>query len=189
MQIKNITFCTNKELIDLLWKADPKIKSLLKDSQNLTDARENLFNYLNDLERHYFNIHSEKKFKEFHIIEKSNAKECIKVLKNLIRTENEQISGFSALQILYGLARDNHLEDRITEGFLAEFIFLFKGINAGSCITDDKFVLPSDSIKASQVRSAKLDEYADRMASFMKRYPDGNDPDMARLRRMTSWII
>jgi len=185
MQTNNIVFTTRKELIELLWKADPKIKALLQGSQNLSDAREKLFDHLNSLERHYFNIHSDKKFKEFHIIEKTNAKECINVLKNLIRTENEQITGFSALEILFKLAHESHFNIEVTEGFLAEFIFLFRGINANSGITDDKFVLPTDSKKASIVRSAKLDEYADMMTSFMKRYPYGNDPDITRLRRVT----
>jgi lysine 2,3-aminomutase len=189
MKTNNIIFYTRKELIELLWKADPKIKALLQDAQNLSDAREKLFDYLNSLERHYFNIHSDKKFKNFHIIEKTNAKECIKVLKNLIRTENEKATEFSALEVLFNLAHERHFKTEVTEGFLAEFIFLFIGINARSGITDDKLVLPIDSKKASLVRSAKLDDYAGRMTSFIKRYPHGNDPELTRLRKISRMAI
>jgi lysine 2,3-aminomutase len=167
-----------RELLPELWKTDPTIRKILSGAENLAEAREKLFEYLNDLERHYFNIHSDKEFKEFHIIEKTNAKECIKVLKNLIRTENEEITGFSSLNVIYSLANGKIPAD-ISQGFVIEFIALFKGINANSGITDDIMVLPADNKKASVVRSAKLDEYATNMSGFMSRYKTGLDPALS----------
>ena len=189
MQLNDIVLRTKDELTGILWKSDPKIKALLQGSTNLTEARDKLFDYLNSLERHYFNIHSDKKLKDIHIIEKKNAKECIKVFKNLIRTENEQLTGFSALNLLYQMASGNDPNGRATEGFLAEMVYLFKGINAVSDITEDELVLPDDSKKASQLRSAKLDEYASMMTSYLKSFPDGNDPKATRMRKAATKSI
>jgi len=177
--MNDIVLLTTRELQHELWKAAPDIRNILARAENLAEAREKLFDYLNDLERHYFNIHSDKRLKEFHIIEKTNAKECIKVLKNLIRTENEQITGFSALKILFDLAKGLDRDD-ISAGFLAEFLFLFNGINANSGITDDKLVLPEDSKKASIARSAKLDEYARNMSACLDRYKTGTESHIAK---------
>lgn len=159
------------------------IGTLLSGTNSLSEAREEFFEYLNDLERHFFNIHSDKSFKDFHIIEKKNAKECIRVLKNVIRTENETLTGTSALECLRELATDPRKAEEVSEGFLAEFIFLFRGINANSGITDDRFILPSDSRHASVLRSAKLDEYAVKMAARMRKYRSGLDQDLARKRQ------
>ncbi|MDD4645130.1 MAG: hypothetical protein PHY99_04000, partial [Bacteroidales bacterium] len=87
-------------------------------------ARNEIFNYLTDLERHYFNTYSELDLKYKHICEKNNAKECIRVLKNIIRTENEKLTGFSALKILKKVAQGS-LEDTsaLKPGFIMEVIF------------------------------------------------------------------
>ena len=71
--------------------------SILLNADSISKARSAVFKYLNDLEAEYFNIHSEKSLRELHILEKNNAKECIRVLKNFIRSENEDLTGFSAL--------------------------------------------------------------------------------------------
>lgn len=103
--MNEMNLSTKQSFAEEIWKADPKIKELLKKSKSLAEARENLFKYLNDLERHYFNIYSDKNYKNVHIIEKSNAKECIRVFKNIIRTESEKLINFSALKKLYQLAK------------------------------------------------------------------------------------
>ncbi len=185
MQLEKLLSLKQDDLIQHLWQADQVIKELLINSNNLAEARERLFNYLNSLERHYFNIHSDKTFKELHIIEKNNAKECIRVFKNLIRTENEQITGFSALNSLFGLARDSIKLSEITDGFITEFIYLVNGINGRSGITDDKFILPDDSQKASLIRSEKLDQYSQMMYDHLKRHLPGYHPDMIKSRELT----
>lgn len=176
--MNDMALLTQQALIGELWKAGPKIKIILKGSANLPEAREKLFDHLNRLERHYFNIHSDKILKDYHIIEKSNAKECIKVFKNIIRTENEKLTGISALKILHEIAMGIQDVPEISEGFLIEFIFLFRGINAASGITDDKLILPSDSKRASTIRSHKLDEYSSMMNTNLRKYKSGLDPDL-----------
>jgi lysine 2,3-aminomutase len=176
--MNDLVLLTKHELIDELWKESPKINKILKDSENLPEAREKLFDHLNKLERHYFNIHSVRLLKDHHIIEKSNAKECIKVFKNIIRTENEELTGISSLKLLYEISMGIQDGPEISEGFLAEFIFLFRGIYAASGITDDELILPADSKRASAIRSYKLDEYSSNVNNFISKYKNGLDPEL-----------
>lgn len=187
--MNNILFMSKKELLFLLRESDPEMMEILSLSNNITDAREKLFGYLNDLERHYFNIHSEERYKNYHIIERTNAKECIRVLKNILRTENEEITGFSALKVLRDLSSVKKTVPEISDNFLTEFIFLLRGIQAQSGITEDSFKLPSDSSKASQVRSGKLDEYADRMNFRLKKHDSGLDREIIKRQQINKKTI
>jgi len=144
----NLLNQSKEALINLLWNSDTKIKSLLLNSKKLADARNNLFDYLNNLERHYFNIFSDKKFNKIHIVERNNAKECIRVLKNVIRTENEKLTNYSALNKLYKIAnKKQNALDSVSEGFLLEFISLFNGINGKSGITESTFIVTTQTVQ------------------------------------------
>ena len=103
--MKHLLFLSKENLIKKLWSADPKIFKILSNSRTLDNARKRLFEHLDDLEKVYFNIYDKSHLKNAHIIEKNNAKECIKVLKNVIRTENEYLSKFSALDILWKISK------------------------------------------------------------------------------------
>ncbi|MDD5508691.1 MAG: KamA family radical SAM protein [Bacteroidales bacterium] len=173
--MNELTSLQVSQLVDLLWNADPEIKKTLARSASVEEARERLFEYLNSLERHYFNICSQKRFKHAHIIEKANAKECIRVLKNIIRTENEEMTKFSALSHLWQLVRNDSSTSHVSRGFIAEFIHLFRGINANSGITEDKFILPDDDRRASRLRSRKLDEYAVKMNAHLMKFKSGTE--------------
>ncbi|MBN1129333.1 MAG: KamA family radical SAM protein [Chitinispirillaceae bacterium] len=168
-------------LVRELWSQDPEIHRLLKKAENLHEAREFLFNYLNDLESHYFNILSVRSLVTRHIIERNNAKECIRVFKNIIRTENEKQCRFSALKLLWRIARanDGALQDA-GEGFLCEFIALVKGINSRSAIASKHFKHLGDSEgKNPTQRSKHLDAYARWLYEQFSRFSDGLDPGVA----------
>jgi lysine 2,3-aminomutase len=178
--VKLLTY-DKRRLIKELWSLDPDIFGLLKKAVNLHEARESLFNYLNDLEYHYFNISSFRSMVTRHIIERNNAKECIRVFKNIIRTENENQCRFSALKLLWQIARGK--DDAIAragKGFLCEFIALFKGINSKSAIASKYFKHLGASVGENpQVRSKHLDVYAFRLYEKFRRFPDGLDPKIA----------
>jgi len=177
--IQNIVRASKKALVASLWDVDPIIHKILKKSGTYREAREELFTYLNTLDRHYTSIYADDFFKELHIIEKNNARECIKIVKNVIRTENERITHFSVLHALMHLAKNkDDVYDYVTAGFLCEFINLFKGINGKSEKTDDVFLLPSESTKASLMRSRKLDSYAKKMNEYLSRYKSGLEPQL-----------
>jgi lysine 2,3-aminomutase len=171
-----------EDLVGLLWKAHPRIMGILRDSDSLRDCRRAFFDYLNRLENHYFNIYSDKAYKSMHILERNNAKECIRVLKNIIRTENESLTKTSALKILRKIAkgRGDYLE-RVDEGFILEFIHLFRGVRGESGIrkaiytTSFEHPVPFETAKA---RSDTLDGYANEMEKWFSRYLVGYDPTL-----------
>ncbi|CAJ37909.1 KamA family radical SAM protein [Methanocella arvoryzae] len=175
-----------EDLVELMWLTDHTIKKLLIASGGLEEARDRLFDYLNSLERHYFNVYSDRKFKDLHMLEKNNAKECIRVLKNVIRTENERLTGFSALKVLYDIAKGRkEALNRVSEGFIAEFIYLFKGINGKSDILFGDDLQPDsieDSRLASVNRSMQLDHYSRKMNAYFSRYHSGLEPEIREQR-------
>jgi len=179
----NLLNQSKEALINLLWNSDTKIKSLLLNSKKLADARNNLFDYLNNLERHYFNIFSDKKFNKIHIVERNNAKECIRVLKNVIRTENEKLTNYSALNKLYKIAnKKQNALDSVSEGFLLEFISLFNGINGKSGITESTFILEGSDDDIAKKRNVKLDKYASYIHKKMSKFKSGLDIEIDKKR-------
>lgn len=158
-------------LMEMLWKSDPSIFKILKNSTSTSQARESLFNYLNMKERMLFYIYSKKQFKNLHIIKKNNAKECIRVFKNSIRTENERLTNSSALKRLYGLAhKPQWVLEQTSLGFIYEFIALFKGINGNAEISNELVTIPQNSEQASQIRSEKLNQYSEKIDQCLNRY-------------------
>ena len=175
---------SKSELIEELWTADKNIRRLLVRSDNFPHIRDSFFEYLNRLERRYFNIYADKKYSSIHIIERNNAKECIRVLKNIIRTENEKLTGFSALYKLHRIAlNDREAVESVSEGFLLEFIHLFRGINGNSGIADTTIILDGEDSEISDRRTEKLNEYAMGIREKMLEFKPGNHPVIEEKRK------
>lgn len=185
--LPDVMAMSKEDLLNAMWLEGHYIKKLLASSDSLSEARDRFFDHLNALERHYFNVFSDKHFKDFHMLEKNNAKECIRVLKNVIRTENEDLTGFSALKVLYSLAKDKKgTPARIKEGFLAEFLYLFRGIYGHSDIFYDTYhdrAISTDNRLASADRSLQLDNYSVKMRHYFNKYRTGLEPGVVRDRR------
>jgi lysine 2,3-aminomutase len=185
VEVKNLIEASKEELIKELWSVDPEIEEALKTSEDLREARERFYDYLNDLERHYFNIYSDRHFKDIHIVERNNAKECIRVLKNVIRTENEHLTGFSAMSLLFELS-GNHEDtlDKVSEGFLCEFIFLFRGALGVSGVERVVFehLSVGEGREAATNRSFTLDSYSRKIMDYMVRYRSGLERDIVKRR-------
>ncbi|MFH1297149.1 MAG: KamA family radical SAM protein [Bacteroidota bacterium] len=169
-------------LIEEMWNAAPVIKGILKNCEDPERARDQFFHYLNDLERSYFNIYTEKPF-TLHQVEKNLAKECIRVLKNIIRTENENLTGFSAFQVLYKLAQNqSDLLESVRKGFLAEFLYLFRGVHSDLVITDKIDRLDTSGRTAGKARSKILDRYSRLLTSSFSKMKSGLDQDISEKR-------
>lgn len=176
--LKKFINFSKEDLVLELWKSNPEIKQLLESAKNLHQARELFFDYLNKLERQYFNIYSDSYFKYLHNQEKHIAKECIRILKNIIRTENEKLTQFSALRCLFNIAKKNKTSlENTTEGFLFEFIFLFKGINGESEIylKESELLEINQTKQNAKVRSKYLDKYSSHQTKIFKKYKTGLD--------------
>ena len=175
--MKHLLLLSKENLIKKLWSADPKIFKILSNSRTLDNARKRLFEHLDDLEKVYFNIYDKSHLKNAHIIEKNNAKECIKVLKNVIRTENEYLSKFSALDILWKISKKSCDLTKINKGYLCEFIFLFMGINGDAFrYLDIPKYIGEEGRNAALIRSKELDNYSLEMTNRMNKYACGLFP-------------
>jgi lysine 2,3-aminomutase len=184
--MKNLIHHSKEKLVEMLWVAEPKIKSILKNSAQLEEARFILFDYLNRLERDLFNMRSDTYFVNLNIIEKRNAKECIRVLSNVMRTENEHLTSTSPLERLMELAKEKPgALDRINEAFLCEFVTLFRGITgkSGKHTTRQDVFGMKDGREAAMIRSEQLDRYASMIRRNFKRYRTGYDRTLIRRRR------
>jgi lysine 2,3-aminomutase len=165
----------------------PSIYRLLQDSSSVEAARENLYTYLNGQEKDLYGADG-----DLHPLEHATARECIKVLKTLIAPRNEAQVGFSTLDYVWQLTKDSDSASRqVDEGFILEFVHLFKGIHGQSGIARGWLgpVLAGDGIKvvdfgqiegrtAGVARSDFLDQVAERVWVLVDRHPTGLDPDL-----------
>lgn len=181
MNMKNLITCSKDELFEILCGSDLHIYRILKKNTKLHDARSQLLLYFNNIDKHLFNIYSDKQFEDLNILEKKNARDCIRVLKSTIRSENEKETQFSALKALSGMVTNNKVPENITKGFLCEFIFLFRGINGRSGLYSKKETpqfLALEGREAALERTKFLDEYAQRMKNNFRKYQTGLDKNL-----------
>ncbi len=181
----------NKSLIEKLWRENPEIFKLLKESENLKEVRQKLFEFCKDLEWKY----REGK-EELHKLEYATALEAIKVFNNLISFRNEKIAGFSTLGYLWSLAKDNQeITEEVSDGFLEEFFHLFKAMKGKADISSGwmRPLLEKDGVKIADFaqikgreagisRSNYLDKLYEKVHNFIDRYPSGCDVDLIKER-------
>jgi len=181
----------NKSLIEELWRENPEIFKLFKESENLEKARQSLFKFSKDLEWKY-----REGEEELHKLEYATALEAIKVFNNFISPRNEEIAGFSTLDYLWSIAKDNQeLTEEIDDGFLEEFIHLFKAMKGKAGISSGwlKPLLEKDEVKivdfskikgreAGISRSNYLDKLYEKVHNFINRYPSGCDDELIKER-------
>ncbi|MBN1444811.1 MAG: KamA family radical SAM protein [Candidatus Omnitrophica bacterium] len=168
-----------------MWAVEPEVKNILLRSSSLKEARTGLFNYINNAERALFKAHSKKPLKQIHPVEKNNAKECIRVFKNIIRAENEHLTGFSALNLLWKLAvKPEEAQEHAGEGFILELLYIFKGIKGQSELYDKKAGERAikETEKAGLIRSQVLDKYSSLINSSIQKYSSGLDESLVRKR-------
>lgn len=181
----------SKSLIEELWKENPEIFKLLKESEDLEKARQGLFKFSKDLEWKY----REGK-EELHKLEYATALEAIKVFNNFISPRNEEISGFSTLDYLRNLTKDDQgITEEVSDGFLEEFIHLFKAMEGKADISSGwlRPLLEKDGVKivdfakikgreAGISRSNYLDKLYEKVHNFIDRYPSGCDDKLIKER-------
>ena len=177
----------NKNLVEKLWRENPEIFKLLKESENVQEARQKLFEFSKDLEWKY----REGK-EELHKLEHATALEAIKVFNNLISLRNEKIAGFSTLDYLIGLTKDNQeITEGVSDGFLEEFVHLFKAMKGKADISSGwlRPLLEKDGVEiidfakikgkeAGIARSNYLDKLYEKVHNFINRYPSGCDDEL-----------
>jgi len=181
----------NKNLIKELWRENSEIYKILKKSEDLGEARKNLFDFSKDLEWKY----REKK-EVLHKLEYAAALEAQKVFNDLISLRNEEIVGFSTLHYLWSIAKDNQeITEEVSNGFLEEFIHLFKAMKGKADISSGwvKPLLERNGVEiidftkvegrdAGIARSKYLDKVYEKVFNFIKRYPSGCEDELVKER-------
>ncbi len=174
-----------KELVDQLWDVAEEVKLLLLDSKDVEEARGALYKWVAEQELKY--MYGER---DVHPLIQAQALEAIKVFKQVIAPINEQLTGYSALKHLYKLARYEGIEE-VDEGFVLEFIHLFKAIYGKPDIYPAKYAeglgyFDFSKLKGREAgiaRSNYLDKLASRVWEYIKRYPSGLDPEVIEKRK------
>ncbi len=172
---------------EALWDEAPEIREILASSSSLEDAREALSRYLDELEWKHRRGEMEE-----HPLERAQALEAIRVFRNLISPVNEELSGVSTLELLRGLVRG---EAGVSEGFVEEFVHLFRAIKGRSGIAEGWLgeILEGEGIEffdfsalkgraAGVARSDYLDGLAGIVHRYISRYPSGLDPEVIERR-------
>jgi len=166
-----------------LWDVNPEIYQILKSAGSLEAARDAVYDYLNRSERKIFDLDN-----DLHILEKATVRESIRVFRSIIGPINELRTEFSALDALWQLARGNRekLKEKVSVGFLMEFIHLFRGVTGKSNIyiedTQIKKGIPGflkmKGRGAALARMDILDEIGSRVNNYLKKYPSGLEKEV-----------
>jgi len=166
------------------WQTAPEIHILLKESESLETAREKVIKLLEALEWSY-----RKDIENIPSWDYILLKEAVRCFKNIISIRNERLSGHSTLKFLWEAARSG--DSDVDDAFIQEFVHLFKAIMGHSDVYPNKYlnglVIPDFQAykgqKAAQKRSEYLDDLADRMDAFLKRYTSGLDKNIIEVRK------
>ncbi|UCF62727.1 MAG: KamA family radical SAM protein [bacterium] len=169
-----------------LWKSSPPIYKILRYSEDLEEARDKLYTYLEKKERRLFDLDN-----NLHVMEKSTIRESIRVLRSIIGPINEFHSEFSALEVLWKLAngQTSPLKEKLSYGFLLEFIHLFRGIMGEAHIYQEKAVKKGipDFLKlkgrhAARQRMVLLDKLGKQVYENFDKYASGLDDEVIQRR-------
>ena len=174
--------------LDRLWEASPNIYEILKNSNDLEEAREKIYDYLQKAERKIFDVDN-----DLHILEKSTVREAIRVMKSIIGPVNEYRTKFSALDMLMKLAKKEKqgIEENISPGFILEFINLFRGLEGRSNIYFESKqakkgipdFLQMTGRAASEARTTILNELSSNMQKYLRKYPSGLEEEVVHWRK------
>ncbi len=181
MALRTSLLAPKERLLWELWEVAPEVRDLLRDSRDLPEARERFFVYLVEKEKVLY--HSDC---PLHLLEIANVRACIRALKNIIAPRNERATGYSALQILWNLARDVEEGQELAEGFFEEFIHLLAGANGRSGIYEGQespAYFQLSGREAALRRSDDLDDEARSYEAYLTRYPSGLEPAVIKRRR------
>lgn len=159
-----------------LWESDPQVKRELWGAKNLEDARNRLIRLMSMREAWLSSREC-----ELEDLERVNAVSCVRVLKNFFSTKNEELTGHSVLETLYGLSSGSRdWEEQVSCAFIIEVQKLLEGSlgNSGIYTRDSTDALELKGRKAALLRSECLDEFSSNCWEKIGSYPTGLDADV-----------
>jgi KamA family protein len=159
---------------DHLRKYDPEMYRELTSSESLETIRQNLFSVLQKREMALFSDAC-----DLETLERSNALNCIGVLKNMFAQRNESVSHFSTISTMLEIINEH--SGKIKERHKAAYIDFFF-IALGSLGLSDIYretaptFLCFDGREGANIRSDHLDVLAERCMTRINSYRSGLDP-------------
>ncbi|MBN1276249.1 MAG: KamA family radical SAM protein [Deltaproteobacteria bacterium] len=174
------------ELVERLWKTEPRVESILREAKHVEEARYVLFDYFDRLRRDIYNLKTDTYYFGLSVVEKRIARECIRVLSNIMRTENENLTDTSPIGLLYDIARGKEgAVEKVKEGFLMECLCMFEGIRGKfrRHVHRNEQPEPKTGREAALERSAQLDQRSSVMETFFRRYRSGLNPRIEKKRK------
>ncbi len=187
----------SSNIIFKLLDSNFQITRALISSDNLTEARQNLFTYLNNCEAEVLKADC-----KLHPLEKKNVRDCINVFKNIISESNEEKSNHSCLNTLWKLATEHGSEKEwpgISDAFLMEMIHLFKGVvglseiysKSGICKREIPAFINMEGLDAAISRSELLNEKAGQYLAFIRKnnYKSGLEPEVIQARELNKKAV
>jgi lysine 2,3-aminomutase len=170
-----------RELVGQMWEADPELAEILR-GRGIEKVRDRVYAHVERRERWVFSLEC-----DLHVLEKAVIRECARVLRSVFAQINERTTGTSALRLLMELAQDGKAIEKVSEGFLLEFVHLFRGLGGKSGIYGKKGQMPEflklEGRDAAEKRTERLDELAERVRGYLARYPSGLEPEVVARRR------
>jgi lysine 2,3-aminomutase len=165
------------------WEAEPEIHTLLKESKSLEEAREKIIGHLEALEWSY-----RKDFTKINSWTYIILKEAVRCMKNIVSPRNERLSESSALEYLWNAAVKGDAD--VAFDFIMEFEHLFKAIKGNAEIYPSYLMNGIEypdfeklqGREAGTKRSDFLDVMGQEIDRFLKRYSNGLDPAIVKLR-------
>jgi lysine 2,3-aminomutase len=165
------------------WETAPEIYSLLKESESLESAREQIINYIQALDWSYRRDLDNIESWDYILL-----KEAVRCFKNIISQRNERLAETSALQNLWLAATKG--DSPVEDDFILEFVHLFKAIKGHSDVYPSHLlngVAQPDfqqfkGRESAVKRSDFLDHMGQRIDEYLLKYPSGFDLDIKRRR-------
>lgn len=159
-----------------LWDSDPEVHQVLRSSKNFSEVRRSMRSLLSDREEW---LHSKEC--DLEELERYNAFQCIRVLRNFLSPRNEDLTGTGSIRYLWKLAKEDVETMReVSKGFVVEMMHLLKGSLGDSGIYTEKTpsFLDMSGREAARIRSDQLDSMAAGWMSRINSYVSGLEPEV-----------
>jgi lysine 2,3-aminomutase len=187
-----------QQWLEQLGHIAPSIHCILAESPSVEVARDRLFAFLYQRERELYATNE-----NLHPLDHATARQCISVFKSILAPRNESQAGFSTVRNLWQLYHRDMTDSRQPdEGFVQEFVHLFKGIQGRSGIargwlsssleqadTCSSGVNAIEGRAAAVARSDFLDGLSEQMWARVRQHTTGLDPDLIARREHNSQRI
>ncbi len=168
------------QLARRMWRANPEIYRLLRESHDPEEARWRLYDYLLTKERGLYILDP-----TYHPLEWTNTRDCIDTMKSIISRRSERLADASSLEHLWQIAQQKP-KIEVKRGFVEEMRHLFLGVIGKSGIYDlstSPDFLKHRGREGAILRSRQLAGLSEAAEERIRSYPTGLQHEVALDRR------